>query len=208
MKGLLLKDYYTIKDTLLIQLITLSAIGVGMSFAITPLVFVVISTSTFSLFSSTAIVSDKTSGWNMFSNTIPISKGKVIRSKYLLSILLILVGLFLGIILSLPMSLIMGDFERDKLFMFVLVGLSISLSSTSTSIPLSIFFDDKKQALAMLFSIVIPTILMVAALFVSSLFMDLQENIMILAYLMFGVGMVMFVFSMLFVPSILSKKDI
>ncbi len=208
MKGLLLKDYYTIKDTLLIQLITLSAIGVGMSFAITPLVFVVISTSTFSLFSSTAIVSDKTSGWNMFSNTIPISKEKVIRSKYLLNILLILVGLFLGVILSLSMSLIMGDFESDKLFMFVLVGLSISLSSTSTSIPLSILFDDKKQVLAMLFSILIPTILMVATLLVTSLFIDLQQNIMTLAYLMFGVGVIMFLFSLFVAPTVLSKKDI
>lgn len=208
MKGLLLKDYYTIKDTLLIQLITLSVVGVGMSFAITPLIFVVIATSTFSLFSSTAIVSDKISGWNMFSDTIPISKEKVIRSKYLLSILLILVGLLLGLILSISMSLIMGDFESNKLFMFVLVGLSISLSSSSASIPLSILFDDKKQMLAMLFSILIPSILMVATLLAASMFIDLQQNLMTLAYLMLGIGVVMFVFSMLFAPSILSKHDI
>ncbi|MFI3257237.1 MAG: ABC-2 transporter permease [Spirochaetales bacterium] len=208
MKGLLLKDFYVIKDTLFIQLIILSAIGVSMSFAITPLVFIVISTGTFSLFSGTAIVSDKTSGWDMFSNTIPISKAKVIRSKYLLSILLILVGLFLGVILSLLLSLIMGGFESDKLFMFILVALSISLASASTGIPLSILFDDKKQVLAMLFSILMPTVLMVAVLFVSSMFMDLQQNIMMLAYLMFGVGVIMFVLSLLVAPTILSKKDI
>ncbi len=208
MKGLLLKDYYTIKDTLLIQLIMMLVIGVAMSFTITSLVFIVISTSSFSLFSSTAIMSDKVSGWNMFSNTIPIPKVKVIRSKYLLSIFLILIGLFLGVALSISMSLIIGDFDSEKLFMFVLVGLSISLSSASTSIPLSIFFDDKKQVLAMLFSILIPTILMVVALYISSIYMDLQENIMLLAYLMFGVGVVMFVLSLIFAPSILSQKDI
>ncbi len=138
MKGLLLKDYYVLNDTLFIQLVMLSAIGAAISFVISPLVFIVISTTTFGMFSSTCIVSGKTSKWDMFAATIPISKEKVIAGKYVFNTLLVAIGLLLGILITLITSAFFGSFDFAQLLQYIFVALTISLSSSGVSIPLSV----------------------------------------------------------------------
>lgn len=206
MKGLLLKDFYIIKDALIIQLIMLSVIGGAMSFVIDTSVLIVMSTVVFSLMSSTVIISDKTSKWGMFATTIPLSNTQVIRSKYILGILLIAVGLILGLILVVSTKAILGGFEIESVLENTLIGVAISLSSSSVSIPLSILFDDKKQVIAIIFSVVIPVIMFVFAIFVASKFSDLQGNITLLLYTIFSIGLIMFITSWAIAPRLLNNR--
>lgn len=208
MKGLLLKDFYVIKDTLIIQLVILFVICGAMSFVIDTSVLIVMSTVIFSLLSSTVIISDKTSKWDMFATTIPLSNKKVIRSKYILGVLLIVVGLILGLILVVSTTAILGDFDIESIFENTLIGVALSLSSSSVSIPLSILFDDKKQVLAIIFSVVIPVIIFAFAIFVASKFSDLQGNMNSLLYTIFGIGLIMFITSWAIAPRLLNNRDL
>ncbi|MGL5259896.1 MAG: ABC-2 transporter permease [Lachnospiraceae bacterium] len=204
MKGLLLKDFYVIKDAMLIQLIMLSVIGVGMSFIIAPSVFIVMSAVVFSLFSSTIIIHDKTSKWDMFATTLPIPNTQVIRSNYIVSTLLIALGLLLGVLVA----TVLGEFNFERIFQHILIGAAMSLSSLSVSIPLSILFDDKKQVIAIVLSFVIPVIVFAVAIFATSEFTGLQENMTSLLYMVFGIGLIMFITSWVIAPKLLSNRKL
>ncbi len=208
MKGLLLKDYYVIKDTLFVQMMILLAIGIAFSFVITPWVFVVISATTFSLYSSTSILSDKTSKWDIYVNTIPVSKEQVIRSKYLLNVLLTATGLLLGLVLATVTSGLLGQFSFEEMMQYSLIALSLSFASASASVPLSILFDDKKQILTMLFSVLIPTVMLALALFIASRFINLQENMLAMAVLFCVTGIIMFLLSLWIAPTLLGKRKV
>lgn len=204
MKGLLLKDFYVIKDAMLIQLVMLSVIGVGMSFVTVPSVFIVMSAVVFSLFSSTIIIHDKTSKWDMFATTLPLSNTQVIRSNYIVSTLLIALGLLLGVLVT----TVLGEFNLERIFQHILIGAAISLSSLSVSIPLSILFDDKKQVIAIVLSFVIPVIIFAVAIFATSEFTGLLENMASLLYMVFGIGLIMFITSWVIAPKLLSNRKL
>lgn len=57
----------------------------------------------------TALTYDEQSNWDKYANTLPISKGDIILSKYILSILLMLFGL----ILALPIVFIIHRFTNN-----------------------------------------------------------------------------------------------
>ena len=63
MKGLLLKDYYIIKSSLLILAVVFVVIGASLSYLSTPWVLTVLATVLLGMIVTTTITLDKTSGW-------------------------------------------------------------------------------------------------------------------------------------------------
>ena len=94
MAGLILKDLMTIQRQLKTQafvLIFFLFISIFMQQALmlfTIIIFIV----TFQTI--TALTYDEQSSWDKYANTLPISKGDIVLSKYILSILLMLLGLY------------------------------------------------------------------------------------------------------------------
>jgi len=62
MKGLLLKDYYIIKSSLLILVVVFVIIGASLSYLSTPWVLTVLATVLLGMIVTTTITLDKTSG--------------------------------------------------------------------------------------------------------------------------------------------------
>ena len=109
MAGLILKDLMTIQRQLKTQafvLIFFLFISIFMQQGLmlfTIIIFIV----TFQTL--TALTYDEQSSWDKYANTLPISKGDIVLSKYILSILLMLFGL----ILALPIVFIIHRFTNN-----------------------------------------------------------------------------------------------
>ena len=118
MKGLLLKDFYIIRSGLLILLLTFVFVGAGMSFLISPWVLIVIFTVTLSFQSAVTVQTDKSSQWDRFSVTLPVSRKQTIASKYVMYILLSLAGLAIGAVISIICAWFQKGFDIESLLMY------------------------------------------------------------------------------------------
>ena len=74
MKGLLLKDYYIIKSSLLILAVVFVIIGASLSYLSTPWVLTVLATVLLGMIVTTTITLDKSSGWIKTVLTTQISR--------------------------------------------------------------------------------------------------------------------------------------
>uniref|UniRef100_UPI00403FD3DD ABC-2 transporter permease n=1 Tax=Ureibacillus sp. FSL K6-0786 TaxID=2954607 RepID=UPI00403FD3DD len=90
MKALILKDLYVIlnQKNSLLMLITLFVIA---SFFLgdTGMLLIFLTVLSMTLINIT-LSNDETSHWNRFVNTLPINKADIVKSKYILSLILIL----------------------------------------------------------------------------------------------------------------------
>lgn len=184
MKGLLLKDFYVVKDNLLIIVVTFTAVGAGMAFLVSPWVLIVLASTIFSMMAASTINDDNTSQWAKFAATLPVGRQQLISSKYILYFLLCLFGLAVGIIISSGLSVIRREFEIETMLLFVGVGLTVALISGSVMIPCNFIFREEKSAISMILSYVAAAALFVAYILVADLLVDVKSNLLPV----FGVG--------------------
>ena len=126
MKGLLLKDFLIIREGLLIMFFTMVAIGIGMVILVSPWVLTVIAGVSLSMTAVTTIQNDKTTQWDKFSATLPVSRAQIISSKYFMYLLLGLVGIALGILFSVVVSIWKQDFDGEQLLLYLSVAVMMS----------------------------------------------------------------------------------
>ena len=72
MKGLLLKDYYLIRDGMVILLLTFVAVGAGLAFLTSPWVLIVVAGATMSFQGAMTVQSDRSTQWDRFSAVLPL----------------------------------------------------------------------------------------------------------------------------------------
>ena len=130
MKGLLLKDYYLIRSVLYIILVVFAVVGIGMSFLTSTWVLTVLATVMLGMISVTTINMDKNSGWRKVSVVLPVSRKAILDSKYILYLLLSGAGLFLGVILSVVVSILKGQLDYQSMLVFVRDRKSTRLNSS------------------------------------------------------------------------------
>lgn len=109
MAGLILKDLMTIQRQLKTQAFALSfflfmSIFMQQGLMLFTIIIFIVTFQTI-----TALTYDEQSSWDKYANTLPISKGDIVLSKYILSILLMLFGL----ILALPIVFIIHRFTNN-----------------------------------------------------------------------------------------------
>lgn len=115
MKGLLLKDFYTIKSSIISLLITFMVIGFGISFFVVPQVLIIIATIVLGMSVTTIFNIDKKSGWLKTSITFPTKKSSIISCKYLMYSFVSIIGVFFGIGFSTAISLIIVNVKSCAL---------------------------------------------------------------------------------------------
>lgn len=97
MKGLLLKDYYLIRDGMVILLLTFVAVGAGLAFLTSPWVLIVVAGATMSFQGAMTVQSDRSTQWDRFSAVLPLPRSTVVSEKYVLYLLLCALGMALGL---------------------------------------------------------------------------------------------------------------
>lgn len=184
MKGLLLKDFYIVKDNFLIIMITFIAVGSGMAFLVSPWVLIIIASTILSNLAASTISSDNTSQWSKFAVTLPVRKQQIISSKYIMYLLLCLCGIVVGIIISSGIAFIRQEFELESMFLYSSIGAIVSLVSGSVMIPCNFIFREEKSVLSMILSYIATSMLFVAYILITNSFIDVKSNLL----LIIGIG--------------------
>lgn len=146
MKGLLLKDYYIIKSSLLILAVVFVIIGASLSYLSTPWVLTILATVLLGMIVATTITMDKTSGWIKTVLTTKISRGAYADSKYISYLGLSLIGLAFGIIFGYIASTIVGK-NNDGAMVFVCVSVAMALLAGGIILPFYFLADETKSML-------------------------------------------------------------
>lgn len=201
MKGLLLKDYYLIRSILYIILAVFAVIGIGMSFLTSTWVLTVIATVMLGMISVTTINMDKSSGWRKISVVLPVSRKTFLDSKYILYLLLSGIGLFLGITLSVIVSVFKGQLDYNSMLLFISISIAMALFSGSMTIPFAFLFSEEKSMLGLIIAYSLS-----AAVFVGAAL--LIDNKIIACGLVAVIGILLYTISWLIARKLIIKRDI
>ena len=197
MKGLLLKDFLIIREGLLIMFFTMVAIGIGMVILVSPWVLTVIAGVSLSMTAVTTIQNDKTTQWDKFSATLPVSRAQIISSKYFMYLLLGLVGIALGILFSVVVSIWKQDFDGEQLLLYLSVAVMMSFLPGSISIPLSFILDEEKGMVGLILSYLVTSGLFA----VIALFLNRVLHISLLDHLATTCGIVAAISAVVYIAS-------
>ena len=102
-----------------------------------PLIFIIAAAVIFSTATLATIQNDKATSWNKFSITLPVSKQQIVIEKYVVYALLVIFGILVGSVISIPIAIGTKTFQMDSYLSTVFIGLALALISGSFSIPCS-----------------------------------------------------------------------
>ncbi len=135
MVGLILKDLMTIQRQMKAQafvLVFLLVMAIFMqqsSMLLAIIVFIV------TIQAITALSYDEQSKWDKYANTLPISKADIVFSKYILSVMLMIIGL----VMALPILFFINFFTNNETEFFLTFNLIVTLALCSLAVLLPIY---------------------------------------------------------------------
>ena len=157
MKGLILKDFYNLrkygKTVLLI-----SAFYVMLTFMMdNSNLFAGMIVLMFAITSVTSFAYDRQSGWEVYVQTLPVAAKDVVMSKYLLSLLLGLIGGVLALLMGWLNGLIKNIPNFTEMLVTAYALLAIGMIFISILLPLVYKFGVERSRVIILAIIAIPT---------------------------------------------------
>ncbi len=210
MIGLLLKDFYTLRQygkTLLFLLVLFSFIGIGMD---NPAIFFEGFITMISMMMVIYSFSyDNLAKWDRFGLSLPVTRREMVASKYLLSLILCVIGAVLSFLLS---SLILyfkpvEDFGMMEHLMSLGAVITVIFIFFSILLPLIFKFGVEKSRLLLIAIFAAPTAFTIS---LGKLGMSLPsiETLISLIKLMPIIVIVVFFLSYLLSVKIFSAKEI
>lgn len=200
MKGLLLKDFYIIRSILAILAVVFIVIGASLSYLADPWVLTVLATVMLGMNVTSTINVDKSSGCLKTIITTPVSRKSYISSKYIMYLLLSIVGLVFGVVFGAIANLMIGG-GTEMMGLFVSVSLTMALLSGSVILPFYIMLDESKSVIGTILAYPVS-----AGIFIA-LILLLGHTISTLVITVF-VALCLFVMSWYLSTRILAQKDI
>ncbi|EQF24548.1 ABC-2 transporter family protein [Clostridioides difficile CD160] len=212
MKGLILKDLINLKGNIKFLLLFVIMFGLISSFGggdannLVGIIVVLCTTMIVSTFSY-----DDLNKWDSYVLTMPIKRNDIVLSKYLT----MLIFSFIGVLVSLILSIIIGYFKHnfilgETLLINALV-LSISICFGSLILPLVYKFGTERARVLMILCFLVPTLLLlVSKNILESISSPLSLEIMLntLLYSIPFIAILLFVISYFISSKIYSKKEI
>lgn len=156
MKGLILKDLYNLRKygkTLFL----IAALYFMLSFMMDNAdIFVGMIVIMFAITTVTSFAYDNQSGWDVYVNTMPVSKKDVVLSKYVLSLFLILTGGLLSVLMGWVNGLIrnIGNFSETLVTAYALCA--VGLLFISILLPFVYKFGVERARVIIIAVVVIP----------------------------------------------------
>lgn len=195
MFGLIKKELYFLKDSLMILIASMIVIGIGASFVISSEIFVIIFPILISSVVLTTISKDRNAKWDKFVATMPLSKYSLIKSKYIIYVMTVLVGIVIGIIAMLVGSYVRNGFSATTLFTSIGTGLMVSCVSGGISIPISFIWSEEKALMAQIMSYALVAFTLTGGMYVINNFISVKDNITLIMGIMVGFSLLFFVLS-------------
>lgn len=159
MKGLLIKDLLNLKKNfstviIMIALYFLFAFKSG-----DPSILVGMIVLLFTTMSITSISYDDLAKWDKFALAMPLSRKKIIYSKYILAIVLSLFGVVISTAIGYLIILLKGKISISAFLMTSYLIFSISIIFSSIILPLIFKFGVEKSRLMMMAVLAIPMVI-------------------------------------------------
>ena len=203
MKGLLLKDFYLVRATLAIILVTYAVIGIGMSIMSDPWITVVIGAVMFGIMSASTINMDKQYGWNKFEVTLPVSKAHIVDSKYLLYLLFSVLGFVVGVALSLIICAVKPDLmpADEMVRLYLSISAAMALFAGGVQIPGNFLLSAEKAMITLIVAYPLLTGIFVAVA-------RLTEDMARTCNIVLGLSVAVFALSWLIGRKLIAARDI
>lgn len=148
MKGLLLKDFYTVTNycrffgLIVLIFIAMSCLGHDSSmFIILPLFFA-------GMIPTTLYSYDEREKWNITCETLPCTRTQYVNGKYLMGLILQIAVLILSAIAQAVKMSIVGTFDISEYFSLLGMMLAVGLITPSIVMPLLFYFGAEKGRIA------------------------------------------------------------
>lgn len=168
MKSLVLKDLYNVSHNAKSTLAVIILMGVFLTFTTDG------NTSFYSVFCAimcalmviTSFSYDTLSNWARYAVILPLTRRDVVRGKFVVLLLLSLVGAALGLLVGLLSTAILPSATPNlgEQAFYILPGFTVSMFMGSTSIPLIFKFGTEKARLMLMGTFVLPALLVLAVM--------------------------------------------
>lgn len=158
MRGLILKDLLNLRKNIRTVLIIGLAYSIFFS-AFQPAAMVGIIMILFMTQSLTTFSYDEYSKWNLYALSLPISRQQLVKSKYIVSYLLLIVGAILSFLTTLVISLFKETFNLFELTSSTFACFSVMAVMLMILLPLIYKFGVERGRILILAVFGIPTLL-------------------------------------------------
>ena len=145
MKGLLLKDYYLIRDGMVILLLTFVAVGAGLAFLTSPWVLIVVAGATMSFQGAMTVQSDRSTQWDRFSAVLPLPRSTAVSEKYVLYLLLCALGMALGLAVGGIAAVLGRAPDPEELYLYASTAVIVCLMTGSVNLPCTFVLTAEKS---------------------------------------------------------------
>lgn len=208
MKGLLLKDWYMIKNYCKIYLV-IAAVFMAVSLASTDNMFFVFYPCLLcGMIPVNLLGYDERSRWMQYSGTLPYTKSQIVSSKYLIGLLaqlvmMIVTGIAQGIKMAVLDEFILGEFV---VLMIMLLIVSTLTSSISLPFIFKLGVEKGRTAYYVMIGFVCGAGVLASSLFMGDFMAEAQTNLLLGIFAV--VGVCIYIFSWYLSVVFFKKREI
>lgn len=174
MKGLLLKDYYLIRDGMVILLLTFVAVGAGLAFLTSPWVLIVVAGATMSFQGAMTVQSDRSTQWDRFSAVLPLPRSTVVSEKYVLYLLLCALGMALGLAVGGIAAALGRAPDLEELYLYASTAVIVCLMTGSVNLPCTFVLTAEKSLAGIILCDILVSALFAGGIFALRQVMDVK----------------------------------
>lgn len=208
MKGILLKDLYIAKSGIIITLTCLFVLTFGLSFLLDVSSVLLLAPAISTLAVYISITNDASSKWNKNVITMPVSRAQIIGTKYILYLLLSVVGIIIVLASLGILSLLGATVTLYSVLFNASIGASAALLAGGISLPCVCFFDPEKSQIVFMVSFIVSTGIIAALVLLINLFLPVKNNILLTFYIVLAISLVWFAVSYKIATVVYRKQDI
>jgi ABC-2 type transport system permease protein len=208
MKGLILKDFYVIRDALLIPIMMMIVLGIALSVVRSPWLLILIAGTSFGMMAITTIQSDKTAQWDKFSATLPVSRAQSVSSKYCMYVILSLFGILIGTVICIVASMFKSGFDSSAFVINLYFALILAFLPPSVNIPCSYVLEGEKSIAGLILSYVVTGGAFAGLQKLLAQFMSMEENMLLVHGIVAAVSVAAFLLSWIIFPKWLSRREL
>ena len=208
MKGVLVKDLYIARSNILVTIVSLIVLGLGLSFLLETSALLVLAPAASKTAAFISITSDAASKWNKNVLTMPVSRNQIIGEKFLLYVLLAVLGMITALIPCIILACFGVDVTLPSLYLYGSIGISATLLAGGISLPCAYLFDPEKSQIVFMMSFMASTGIIAGLVLLTNLFIPVKDRILLAFNLVLVISAIWFIVAYRIAVKVYQRRDI
>ena len=139
---------------------------------------------------------------------MPVSRNQIIGEKFLLYILLAVLGLLTALIPCVVLACFGTDITLHSLLLYSSIGISATLLAGGISLPCAYLFDPEKSQIVFMMSFMASTGIITGLVLLINLVFPVKENILLAFHIVLIISVIWFFISYRVAIKVYRKRDI